>query len=566
MADSKPPPTSPLLWCPPEIRNAIYEELFLHKDPIQLARPAHKSGDSCDSHQLRGSIPGINLLATCRQFKLEASGPLYSQNTFLISAHEDLLQHWKDDIGDNKILLRTIHLNLGPTAWSGIWDVDIKPIFRELWRRSPGSKIRFVFFEEKPSDWTGNLSPAANANNMLLKLGPDVSPQLEYLARSERTVESVWMQDDGSCVFFFLNTNSSDNSRGRSLLTYDLSNAGELVRGNYPDTRPNLTSTIYLPAMHRALSDLFPYSRKPVVFDLTSNTISRSWPAIVHVNRKLRDFFLSIHSRYWVGWDPRFKTRETRFKIQMKSEELRTEFDRFTALKSWASNGRPLRTYQRCCPIVLSFETSNPNISIDDLRIEVTELMVATLSLSLETTISVQLHRYRLNGGQRESVRKAHSTVYCLRRALLVFLFEVITAQRSRQGDTCPKIWVDGQLRIREAEFCSGDGNAVFMTNSIFKWESGKLNKAKEKIISQLVDDKLHRRNFRRYWEDRFRKDDEVDKKHETLLSFTVFLALIVKVLAHPEHQRRNTRRPCSFWNDDIIDYAPDLELRELRP
>jgi hypothetical protein len=81
-------------------------------------------------------------------------------------------------------------MNLGTT---GLWDVDIKPILRNLWRRSPGPKIQFVFIEEEPSDWAGNLSPAANANNMLLKLGPYVSPQLEYLARSERTVGSVRM-------------------------------------------------------------------------------------------------------------------------------------------------------------------------------------------------------------------------------------------------------------------------------------------------------------------------------------------------------------------------------------
>jgi hypothetical protein len=292
MADPKQPPTSPLLRCPPEIRNAIYEELFLHKDPIQLARPTHQSGDSCDSHQLRGSIPGINLLATCRQFKLEASGSLYSQNTFLISAHEDLLQHWKDDIGDNKILLRTIHLNLGPTAWSGIWDVDMKPILRELWRRSPGPEIQFIFVKEEPSGWAGNFSPAADANNMLLKLAPDISPQLEYLARSERTVGSVQMNYDGSCVIFSLDTKSIDSVRGRSNIRYDVSNNGDLVRVNHPEINPTLMGTLYLPAMQKALFDLFPNSRKPVVFDLTSHTISRPWPAIAHVNRGLRSLFL----------------------------------------------------------------------------------------------------------------------------------------------------------------------------------------------------------------------------------------------------------------------------------
>jgi hypothetical protein len=74
------------------------------------------------------------------------------------------------------------------------------------------------------------------------------------------------------------------------------------------------------------------------------------------------------------------------------------------------------------------------------------------------------------------------------------------------------------------------------------------------------VDRKLRRFNFRRYWEDLFRQDNEVNKEHETLLSFTVFLSLIVNILVHPEQWRRDD------WNDDIIHYAPYLELRELRP
>jgi hypothetical protein len=355
-----------------------------------------------------------------------------------------------------------------------------------------------------------------------------------------------------------LETKSIDSVRGRSNIRYDVSNNGDLVRVRHPEINPTLMGTTYLPAMQRALSDLFPYSRKPVVFDLTSHTISRPWPAITHVDRGLRSLFLWLYRGYWDRRVARSKIREPRFKIQMKSQELRATFDRFTALKSWASEGRPPWNYVKPVSIVLKFEISNQNVGLTDLRIEVTELVVATLSLSLKTTISIQLHRFGLNG-QQISVEKAYSTIFRLRRALLVFLFEVITAHRARQRGTCPKVWIDGQLRIREAEFCSGDGSASFMTNSMFKWNPSKLNKAKENAISQLVDRKLRRFNFRRYWEDLFRQDNEVNKEHETLLSFTVFFSLIVNILVHPEQWRRDD------WNDDIIHYAPYLELRELR-
>jgi hypothetical protein len=178
----------------------------------------------------------------------------------------------------------------------------------------------------------------------------------------------------------------------------------------------------------------------------------------------------------------RFKIREPRVKIQMKSQELRSTFDRFTALKSWDSDGCPPWNYVNPGSIVLRFETSNQNVGLNDLRVKVTELVVATLSLSLKTTISIQLNQFGLNR-QQISVQKAYSSVFRLRRALLVFLFEVMTAHRARQRGTCPRVWIDGHLRICEAEFCSGDGSASFMMNPMFKWDSSKLNKAKERLL-----------------------------------------------------------------------------------
>jgi hypothetical protein len=101
----KPQPRAALLRCPPEIRNAFYEELLQGSHSIFL------KSQSYHSHLVR-FIEGINLLATCRQIHLEASGVLYSGNTFVAEYDFYKLEQWIQNIGNSRILLRSLHVDL----------------------------------------------------------------------------------------------------------------------------------------------------------------------------------------------------------------------------------------------------------------------------------------------------------------------------------------------------------------------------------------------------------------------------------------------------------------------
>jgi hypothetical protein len=134
--------TARLLQYPPEIRNMIYETLFQLEDAIELEfDPAHR--------RLNSLVPCVALLATCRQIWEEASGFLYSRNTFLyVWDLEYYFKVWIKRIGDNLALLRGIHINLG-------WDeddyrhceLDVEFILRELWRQ-PTPRIEFSIWKE----------------------------------------------------------------------------------------------------------------------------------------------------------------------------------------------------------------------------------------------------------------------------------------------------------------------------------------------------------------------------------------------------------------------------------
>jgi hypothetical protein len=298
MADPKPPPTLPLLRCPPEIRNAIYEKMFLQQAPIDLWRSDHLSeeldADLYGLYLLRGSVPGIAFLATSKQLKGEASGLLYSGNTFRISPSINMKskEAWMKEIGENRLLLRSIEIN------QGTWDrhIDIIPILRELWRRTVTSKIRFTCLKQltahdvKPEI----LAPSTKANDLSLELSPEVSPQLKYLARSEHTVFAARVYSNHNCTNFALSTNSGDLCRGQFGIYYDLASDGKLRF----DTQhywnwPEITNILHLPAMQKALVDLIPHSRKPGVFGLDSRTLSRPWPSMMHVNREMRHILVS---------------------------------------------------------------------------------------------------------------------------------------------------------------------------------------------------------------------------------------------------------------------------------
>jgi hypothetical protein len=130
-----------------------------------------------------------------------------------------------------------------------------------------------------------------------------------------------------------------------------------------------------------------------------------------------------------------------RFKVELKSQSSTTAFKGFAALNSWVISDRPYdfrwgrnataRDYDRGVAITLNFDFDVRDVTLEELHIEVTQLVFATLSLSLETTSCVQIR----SGGTTKPVARAYSTLYRLRRVLLIFFADMIHT-KPRQKDT----------------------------------------------------------------------------------------------------------------------------------
>jgi hypothetical protein len=541
--------TARLLQYPPEIRNMIYETLFQREGAIELEfDPAY--------HRLNSLVPSVALLATCRQIREEASGFLYSRNTFLYFWDlEYYFKVWIKRIGDNLALLRGIHINLG-------WDeddyryreLDVEFILRELWRQ-PTPRIEFSIWKETDAQ-TRTRVLVLVPNNMLRALRPGVSPHLKPLVYTQHSVRCILMGTSGRHVRFIFRSTDKHGSIYDPEIEYDLSVDGGLRRtpSKFPSPPlPNLMGILRLNDPYFAFRDFIRVPSKSMTFDLDSHTISTGWPSIIHVN----------------GWK---QQKEVDFTVRMMSHESRTTFDGFMALKSWIASGRPkslvhddevrICEYKRPCKIILSFQIGGHSPRLEDLRLEITELVFATFSLSLETTVCIQYFQVQDNG-QIALVGKTFSTLYRLRRALLVFLADILTTQPRRHHGLCPQVWADGFFRPREAEFdLEYDGTGLVVENQKWNWSPSNLNKEKEAIIRRLAPGPI---NFR--WghmnSEELRRGWVWDCKDDVLAQF-------VKTRIHPEILRQGDSWR-QEWKDrsneqEMAHTAPWHLLRELRP
>jgi hypothetical protein len=210
----------PFTSWPPEIRNAIYEELFEFGVIITIDRGREPSF---------GSLSGVSLLATCRQIQTEAIRILYSRNVFKCdyTGKRDctrIFWNWLRGVGHNRDILRKVVIVLREFHRSSS-KIDVHAIFEELWRQ-PGNKTEFCFVYKSPEDPLGATSPATVLNRMLAAMRPENSPQLRVFARSRRMLNTVRLSQNGSHVYFGLVTNLIE----LATVNYELSTTGQLLR------------------------------------------------------------------------------------------------------------------------------------------------------------------------------------------------------------------------------------------------------------------------------------------------------------------------------------------------
>ena len=444
--------------------------------------------------------------------------------------------------------------------YNALYDFDIRPLVKELLLHA-NDLARFSFIYRKIDPLTGSWMAAVGPNKMLAALHPSLSPHPKAYMPSAYNLDAALMRIDGAEITFRLR-NGSYRQDLMATTRYVLSTNGELdlIQGNYT---PSLMGIRWTTPIRAQLLKRLAFPTKIITYDLSRKKISPALSAIFHTNHALRALTCETLSSgsYWR------RIREVIFRVEMSTQSLRATFDQFVALASWATTGRPLDRggfyglntdvprgpWKRSPAITLDSEVSGC-VGLDDLRVEVTDLVFRTFPLRHTTSICIRMLKHAADDAP---ATRAFSTLYRLRRALLVFLADQSLSHPGLQFGLCPRVWAGGELRLREAEF-----DTQTIVNDKYRYTPARLNKARSYQMQRFAPGKVDR-----YWgcyQSLGNAPHLASGTYETLLSCTTFLARFLQRYQHPQvDHKENTRHSLSRWSDDCL---PWKELHPIRP
>jgi hypothetical protein len=215
-------PTAPsLLTLPAEMRNSIYEALFVHHKPIV----AVCEWDDLDS-QSRSYSLGLPLLSTCRQVHQEASTYFYSRNKFIVTSQGkycpsqtlvDWTTQWLANIGRQATSVRNVRIDLFLEFMGE--DINLSPLLLQYWRTGC-SKTKIAFQDTKDFRLIGFDHPYESTdlslprvNTLFSALLSDTGGNIKKYNNFPRMVKWLGVNSDGTKVHleFYLSSDTEND-------------------------------------------------------------------------------------------------------------------------------------------------------------------------------------------------------------------------------------------------------------------------------------------------------------------------------------------------------------------
>jgi hypothetical protein len=328
-----------LTTLPPEIRNAIYECLYLHTGPVNIVdaheytKPSTAVQDDDDDHfdnhdadddgygnldervKAHDSHIPVSFLRTCRQIYGESSGKLYGANNFIISVathrHNGGFRQartavrWLKGLGSQSQLLSKVSIDVGKQCPMGCYydetEYNLGPLIKHLWS-SVGSKMRLEFTDSGkeldagshshptlPSVSVSSATLATRMGNIFESLFVKDTFALRRYARFDGLIAGIYINKDllhGAIIF-------ASDGRGTPRLD-DATLRFTMINGcipSAPSPRPEPYSESKMPPLGNGASRLaLEYaisSQEPVILDLR-RTLLNTNIALFHVNKSWR--------------------------------------------------------------------------------------------------------------------------------------------------------------------------------------------------------------------------------------------------------------------------------------
>ncbi|KAI4615846.1 hypothetical protein J4E80_006265 [Alternaria sp. BMP 0032] len=449
--DNVPPPVShpidpnapSFLNLPGEVRNAIYEALFIHEYPIQIHakninRLGYHSGYRSDS-----IISGTALLQSCCQIQHEATGVLYARNVFRLRLPEDADERsgtiwamdWLRIIGKQASSLRVIQLDV-----NNLLDADetleVLPILEYTWKLehkemnvlfvAPPEVHSSMLYFQSNREWSA--SHMAKINESLSTLTADPSNLLRKYWISKMLLR-VGLDTDESKVYVSYRHNDSGGGNWMTKGRMSISDEGEL-RVIPPNRNTDFCDLMSIYSVRKRLFDLFQPPGVELTFDLAHQTTNSNLRSLAGLNRWLRHEAISevcdINSTFnSVTSTPKYN--------------FATELERFTAIRL---RGRPRYFH-------LYFDLPKHS-TLEDVRFDALLLLSAMDSVNRKVHLEIEVRH------PVDSETPNHCFTLSLDQlkvGVLLFIYDFLKTYPNRADLPCPTIWTNGFGQAKEASW-----------------------------------------------------------------------------------------------------------------
>jgi hypothetical protein len=507
----------------PEIRNAVYEILFLWDEPVLVHNapdyyPIEPDEDWCRNRghfedemwefeqacdeAIGGDIEfsydfhlALPLFRSCRQIYHESVGIFYGCNRFIISRalhrHDlDYDHHFIDDdycqllyapawlsqLGSQASFLRNVVVDVDAicpaSCTSQMRDFDILPFVRFMWfHASDRCSLLFSHTGRELSvhkgDGRANDSPerkrAETYNNILHALSKQDILCLKKLGLSKRFLQKITIPalNDVASIHY------ADKERNYSHLDLlEISNEGRTLRVKPRNQEDNRLLNMGRDILYRIFSHVRSSAlSSEVTFDLNNRRVHGLAMNILQVSKGMRSLYSAPFSA----------AMRSPIIITASTNDTTTTFNDFKALqdliiRDWQNKNSVFPDIvlhaSSATQVKLLLQINPPKRTpLSKVRIDIQGLIFRFGDQYLGTNVSVQIKS--VYSSERHSYEETTTTRFAelQRRAFLLLsdmLANATVEDDVRVHEMLPSIWIDGNGTLLEASYPADDEDSAF--------------------------------------------------------------------------------------------------------
>jgi hypothetical protein len=311
---------------------------------------------------------------------------------------------------------------------------------------------------------------------MIMLLRPQSNPHMSPYIRTYQVLRDIWVRLNGLRALFVLSTPHHGDGTEYPVIEYEVDSNNQLVRKPFEFNREVGIDRLLYPTSVREklLGLLLDSNTTQLTYNIERQTISRRLPEAFSINRRFRELALEKYPNvHIIG-------KFTSYSAQAAYSDLAL-VQNWTAASRLFIRAEPGRDQNDPPIILLRFELPERE-ELSNLRIPITNIVMATLQLPLNTEVQVELACDAL------PILVRTATLYRLQREMLVFLSDILDAHPSRGTETCPNVQMNGSCVIEEVKYEREDGSKFSIKNQKPDLDSEQMEEEMDYCISKLIE------------------------------------------------------------------------------